>query len=65
MFYIHFSTSYTKVSIVTLISYMVISLSQYVTPIYGQDISRLVWQVVEAIQFNSQVLNNFFLLTIG
>ncbi|EPB88022.1 hypothetical protein HMPREF1544_05200 [Mucor circinelloides 1006PhL] len=43
-FYIHFSTSYSKVSIITLVTYMIIALSQYVKPIYPEHVSAMVWQ---------------------
>ncbi|KAL9557711.1 hypothetical protein MBANPS3_001258 [Mucor bainieri] len=43
-FYIHFSTSYSKVAIITLVTYMIIALSQYVKPIYPEQVSSMVWQ---------------------
>ncbi|KAI8092100.1 hypothetical protein BDF21DRAFT_436776 [Thamnidium elegans] len=43
LFYIHFSTSYAKVTIVTLISYMIVSLSQYVAPVANETVAEMVW----------------------
>ncbi|GAA5801193.1 hypothetical protein HPULCUR_006636 [Helicostylum pulchrum] len=43
LFYIHFSTSYAKVTIVTLISYMIVSLSQYVAPVPNETVAEMVW----------------------
>lgn len=42
-FYIHFSTSYSKVAIIVLTTYIVIGFGQYLTPNYYETISERVW----------------------
>ncbi|KAI8391655.1 Fusaric acid resistance protein-like-domain-containing protein [Radiomyces spectabilis] len=43
-FYIHLATSYNKVGIITLISYMIIALNRYAAPVPGESISATVWK---------------------
>lgn len=42
-FYIHLGSTYNKVGIVTLTTYMVVALSRYVSPPAGETIAATVW----------------------
>ncbi|KAI8876515.1 hypothetical protein K501DRAFT_231909 [Backusella circina FSU 941] len=43
-FYIHLASTYNKVGIVTLVTYMVIALSRYANPVAGETIAETVWK---------------------
>lgn len=42
-FYIHLASTYNKVGIVCLTTYMVVALSRYAYPIPGETIAATVW----------------------
>ncbi|KAG0172340.1 hypothetical protein DFQ28_011056 [Apophysomyces sp. BC1034] len=43
-FYIHFATSYNKVGIITLVSYMIIALNRYAKPVANESTAATVWK---------------------
>lgn len=42
-FYIHLASTYNKVGIVTLTTYMVVALSRYANPTAGEPVDATVW----------------------
>ncbi|KAI8388044.1 uncharacterized protein BYT42DRAFT_558741 [Radiomyces spectabilis] len=43
-FYIHLASTYNKVGIVVLVTYMVVALSRYAVPVPGETIAQTVWK---------------------